>query len=65
MVDRDAHLGNKAMKEHKENIVLNIRRVNTFGGRMAVGAGLGHVDRLLQWLAKCRDVGGGVYGRFP
>lgn len=65
MVDRDAHLGNKAMKKHKENTVLNIRRVDTFGGRMAVGTGLGHVDRLLQWLAKFCDVGGRVYGCLP
>lgn len=46
MVDRDAHLGDKTINRHKENII-NINKGATFGGRKAVGGRLGHLDRLL------------------
>lgn len=33
MVARDACLGDKTINKHKKNIIINIKKVATFGGR--------------------------------
>lgn len=62
MVDRDAHLGEKTINKHKENIIINIKKVATFGGRKSTVIGLGHFHRIPQWQEKLYDVGSGVHG---
>lgn len=64
MVDRDAHLGDKAINKHKENIT-NIKIVVICGGRKAVVIGMGHLDRFLWWSAMFYEMAGGLHGCLP
>lgn len=55
----DAHMGDKIINKHKENIV-NIKKVATFVWKKAAVIGMRDLERLLLRPAKVYDVCGGV-----
>ena len=65
MLDKEAHLSDKTINKHKENIIINIEVAVTFGGKKAVVTGMGHLARLLRWSAEFYNMSGGVNGCLP